>query len=252
MVTWVVIFAAVALIPIFLYQILIARRINKKLSKLIDSASANRVTAKNHKEEAWQHYRQSEFYAQLLLALKPLAPIPALRSWAASPDLLLTLFHLTQKHRPRVIVDLGSGASTLVLAKAAPEAEIFSIDNSDEYANKTAELLKDHGITHVSLRVAPLSIDGSGIEWYQREAFADISKIDLLFVDGPPGSKNSTARHPAFYELREKLSPNAIVVIDDVNRDGEMKLAQLFAESLPSHSLEILSHEKGTAVIKPA
>ena len=96
MVTWAFIFAVVALISISLYQIRITRRINRKLSKLIESASANRVTAKNHKEEAWQHYRQSEFYAQLLLTLKPLAPIPALRSWAASPDLLLTLFHLTQ------------------------------------------------------------------------------------------------------------------------------------------------------------
>jgi hypothetical protein len=41
------------------------------------------------------------------------------------------------------------------------------------------------------------------------------------------------------------------VIIDDVKRDGERKLAEDFAKSLPNHELTILDHEKGTAVISP-
>jgi hypothetical protein len=51
--------------------------------------------------------------------------------------------------------------------------------------------------------------------------------------------------------FKDKLSSKAIIIIDDVNRDGERKLAEDFAKSLPNHTLTILDHEKGTAVISP-
>ncbi|MEY4035463.1 MAG: hypothetical protein RLZZ311_640, partial [Actinomycetota bacterium] len=45
--------------------------------------------------------------------------------------------------------------------------------------------------------------------------------------------------------------PRAVIVIDDAGRDGEKDMAQEFAKALPSHTLEFLSHEKGTAVLLP-
>jgi hypothetical protein len=91
----------------------------------------------------------------------------------------------------------------------------------------------------------------NGSEWYDVSTLKDLKKIDLLIVDGPPGSKNSEARYPALKEFKDKLSAKAIVIIDDVNRDGERKLAEDFAKALPSHTLTILDHEKGTAIISP-
>jgi hypothetical protein len=52
-------------------------------------------------------------------------------------------------------------------------------------------------------------------------------------------------------QFKDKLSASAIIVIDDVRRDGERKLAEDFAKALPNHELIILDHEKGTAVISP-
>lgn len=251
MVQWASVIFLLVLIALSCYQLELNKRINKNLRKLIQPERDLRAFAKTSKMQAWQHYRQSEFYSQLLLALKPTAPLPALRSWAASPDLLVTLFYCAKSAQPRVIVDLGSGASTLVFGKAVPDAKIYSIDNSAEYAAKTEQMLREHGITNVTVRVAPLTAHQSGTDWYQSEAFSDISEIDFLFIDGPPGSKDSSARHPALHELAKKLSPRAIVIIDDVHREGERQLAELFSKSLPTHSLEILDHEKGTAVIKP-
>jgi predicted O-methyltransferase YrrM len=141
--------------------------------------------------------------------------------------------------------------STLVLAKSAPAAKVISIDNSAEFAQKTREMLAVHGIVNAEVRVAPLKTHASGVDWYDVSQLADISDIDLLFVDGPPGSKNDRARHPALTECLSKLSPRAVVVIDDAGRDGEKDMAQEFAKALPNHSLEFLSHEKGTAVLLP-
>jgi predicted O-methyltransferase YrrM len=239
------------ILAIAIYQVRIMRLINEKLIKLVAPERDARRIAKSQSEAAWQHYRQSEFYAQLLNLLNLSAPIPSTRSWAASPDVLLTLLDVAKSSAPKKILDLGSGMSTLVLAKSAPQASVISIDNSAEYAQKTKQMLAAHGISNVDVRVAPLTPHASGVEWYDVAQLADLSNIDLLFIDGPPGSKNDRARHPALAECLSKLSPRAIVVIDDAGRDGEKDLAQEFAKALPSHTLEFLPHEKGTAVLLP-
>jgi predicted O-methyltransferase YrrM len=243
--------ASLATLLAVIYQIRILKRVNKKLITLVSPERDIRKVMKEIEKSSRENYKQGEFYSQLLNLLNLTAPIPATRSWAASPDVLLTLLHHARSSDPKTIVDLGSGMSTLVLAKSAPKAKIYSIDNSDEYAGKTRELLGIHGVTNVELRVAPLTPHSSGVDWYDRTQLADLTSIDLLFIDGPPGSKNMTARHPAIAELISRLSPKAIIVIDDVAREGERAMAEEFARLLPTHSVEFLAHEKGTAVLTP-
>jgi hypothetical protein len=89
------------------------------------------------------------------------------------------------------------------------------------------------------------------LTWYDISTIKDLKKIDLLIVDGPPGNNNAESRYPALKEFKDKLSPKAIVILDDVKREGERKLAEDFAAALPNHELTILNHEKGTAIISP-
>ena len=220
------------------------RKVNTRIAREISAST------KELKAEVWQSFRQSEAMQQLLSLLKFSAPVPPTRSWAASPDLLLTLAQLVRTHNPKLVVELGSGVSTLVVAKAGAK-KVISIDNSAEFAGKTREVLKEHKVRGVDIRVAELKAHISGVDWYDTNIIKDLKRIDLLIVDGPPGSKNPQARMPARAEFIAKLSPKAIIVIDDVNRDGERKLAEAFAKALPNHILTIYPHEKGTAVISP-
>ena len=220
------------------------QKVNTRIAREISSST------KELKAEVWQSYRQIEAMQQLLSLLKFSAPVPPTRSWAASPDLLLTLAQLVQKHNPKLVVELGSGVSTLVVAKAGAK-KVISIDHSGEFADKTREILKEHKVRGVEIRVAQLKAHISGVDWYDTAVIKDLKRIDLLIVDGPPGSKNPEARMPARAEFIAKLSPRAIIVIDDVNREGERKLAESFAKALPNHVLTIYPHEKGTAVISP-
>jgi len=208
------------------------------------------ASTKALKAEIWQSYRQSEAMQQLLSLLKFSAPIPPTRSWAASPDLLLTLAQLVRTHNPKLVVELGSGVSTLVVAKAGAK-KVISIDNSEEFAGKTKEMLKEHKVRGVDIRVAQLKAHISGVDWYDTAVIKDLKRIDLLIVDGPPGSKNPEARMPARAEFISTLSPKASIVIDDVNREGERKLDESFAKALPIHVLTIYPHQQGTAVISP-
>jgi len=198
-----------------------------------------------------QHaYRQIEAFTQLMALLKFTAPIPPTRGWVASPDLLLTMTEIIQTHKPRLAVELGSGVSTLVIAKAGAK-KVISLDNSDEFAGKTRAMLKAHGVRGVEVRVAPLTPHISGLDWYDTSKLGDIKGIDLLFIDGPPGSNNPDSRKPALPELLDRLSPKAVIILDDVNRPAERELAEAFAQALPNHVLTFLQHEKGTAVISP-
>ena len=228
-----------------LYCAKLLRALHQRVSKFNQQTQES---IKELKEQVWHSYRQSEALQQLFALLKFSAPIPPTRSWAASPDLLLTIADLVRTRKPRLVVELGSGVSTLIVAKAGAR-KVISIDNSAEFAMKTREMLKAHKVRGVEVRVAPLKSHASGVDWYDTAKLKDLKKIDMLIIDGPPGSKNPDARKPALKELLAKLSPNVVVVIDDVNRIGERQLAEAFAKALPRHTLNFLNHEKGTAVL---
>lgn len=233
-----------------IYIVRSVRGIHRKMNKVSEQNRDLEKALKSSSKDMWQHYRQSEYFAQLLSLIKFTAPLPPTRSWAASPDLLLTLIDLVRKNRPKLIVELGSGISTLVMAKAAvARVKIVSIDHSEEFAQKTREMLNEHGVKNVEIRVAPLKSHESGTQWYDLTLLRNLKNIDLLVIDGPPGSKNLKARQPALKEFETKLSPKAVIVIDDVNREGERELAEMFAKAFPKKNLEILPHEKGSAVI---
>ncbi|MSO42607.1 MAG: class I SAM-dependent methyltransferase [Candidatus Planktophila sp.] len=229
------------------YCVRLLRALHQRLSKL---SSQNIAAFKELKAQNWQSYCQAEALQQLIALLKFTAPIPPTRSWAASPDLLLTLVDLVRTHKPKLVVELGSGVSTLIVAKAGAK-KVISIDNSEEFAGKTRAMLKAHGVRGVKVRIAALKPHVSGVDWYDTTKLSDLKKIDLLIIDGPPGSKNPDARKPARPEFINRLSPRAIILIDDVNRQGERELAEAFAKALPNHVLTIYPHEKGTAVISP-
>jgi predicted O-methyltransferase YrrM len=220
------------------------RRNSEKVIRELNKVSADLKKSISHT------YYQGEAYAQLMRLLDLKSSIPPTRGWAASPDLLLTIYETVKKINPSLVVELGSGVSTLVAAKSGAK-KVVSLDGSKEYAEKTRELIKEHRVRGVEVRFAALLPYVNGLTWYDVSTIKDLKKIDLLIVDGPPGNNNAESRYPALKEFKDKLSPKAVVILDDVKRDGERKLAEDFAASLPNHELVILNHEKGTAIISP-
>ena len=248
----ILIYAGLAVIVAALaYLVRSMRALHRKVNRNADRSSKE-LTAQTGriKDELGNVYHQFEAVEQLLPILKLSAPLPPSRGWAASPDFLLTLAHVTKKVKPRLTVELGSGISTLVLAKSGAK-KIISLDHSIEFGSQTREMLLSHGVRGVDIRIHELETYPRGYKWYAKSTFKGIAKIDLLVIDGPPSSTNPDARYPAFEHLIPLLSPRATVILDDVYREEERKLADAIAKSLPNHVLTILSHEKGTAVISP-
>lgn len=185
-------------------------------------------------------------------------PIPALTEWAASPQLACSLVSLVKEHKPAVILEVGSGSSTLVLGYAVEQSgggRVIALDHLAPYGEQTRQSIERHELgDYAEVRDAPLvdvELEGDTWPWYDLQAIDDVSQIDMMVVDGPPHKTRSNARYPAVPLLANRLSDDAVVVLDDAYRDDEAAIAAAWAEQL-SASLTIESSPYGTAVLRRA
>src|SRR5262245_57933148 len=110
---------------------------------------------------AKRDFRQVEALTGLYALFPVRAPVPPSRGWAASPDLLLYLTSVVVTRRPRVVVELGSGLSTMWLGyameKSGHSGRIVSLDHERGFAERTRSLLQGHGLAErAEVRYAPL------------------------------------------------------------------------------------------------
>lgn len=173
--------------------------------------------------------------AYLWHTFKPVIFIPAGRGWAANDETIAYVVdHLSAMGGAFTLLELGSGGSTAWFALAAQkwDGRVVSLEHDPVYKVRTATLLKRLGVDElVELIDAPLVASAESPPWYSIRN-VPASRVDVLFVDGPPGNMGRHARRPAFGAFREWLSPDAIVVLDDTIRQDEAEVAQLWlAES---------------------
>jgi len=210
------------------------------------------------KKEIKETFRQLEALQNLNAVLPANDVMPATRGWAASPDLLMVLVDLVITERPSLVVECGSGASTLWLALAMRrfgiDGRIIALDHDPVFGGKTRNFLARHDVGDLAeVRDAPLesfSLDGETYSWYARRAWEDLKGIDLLFVDGPPATTGHQARYPALPLLSRALSPVATAVLDDLVVPDMQKVLRLWLDAYPDFGSEILPLEKQAAVLR--
>jgi predicted O-methyltransferase YrrM len=210
------------------------------------------------KKEIRQTFRQLEALQSLSAVLPAKDLLPATRGWAASPDLLVMLADLVITERPSLVVECGSGASTLWLALAMRQfgidGRIIALDHDPVFGDKTRDLLARHDVRDLAeVRDAPLesfSLDGETYSWYARRAWEDLTGIDLLFVDGPPAATGHQARYPALPLLSGSLSPVATAVLDDLVVPDMQKVLRRWLDAYPDFGSELLPLEKQAAVLR--
>ena len=169
----------------------------------------------------------------------PPASLPMMSGWALDAVSLERLIEAVLEHRPRTIVECGSGVSTVWLAYAAREfgGKVVALEHKEKFAEQTRDDLRRHGLLDVAdVRLAPLEdieFDGQVFPWYCKEAWRDLSGIDMLLVDGPPKATGPRARYPALPVLGSSLSNGCVVVFDDINREDEKEILDSWLEAYP-------------------
>jgi predicted O-methyltransferase YrrM len=199
-------------------------------------------------------YRQFEAYQSLLALIKPAFPLPPLRGWALSPDALVAISTLVLQAEPRVIVELGSGSSTVVLgylARMVGRTRVFTVEHDEGFLQRTLQLLALHRLTEPVVAVcAPLRSFGVSPPWYDIDRLASAlpQQIDLLVVDGPPVSISPEVRYTAGPALFDRLTAGSIVVLDDAGRPGERAVVERWRSEF-GMAVSYAQTEKGLAIM---
>ncbi|MBL8155708.1 MAG: class I SAM-dependent methyltransferase [Anaerolineae bacterium] len=204
-----------------------------------------------------QHYWQIEAVFSLYSTLKIDHPLPPMRLWAASPDFLVLSIALIKRHKPGIVVEIGSGVSTIVNSYALREAgrgSLIALEHEENFAAITADNLIAHQLSSLAQVIyAPLKpvwVDGREFLWYDREQLADIPAIDLLIVDGPPEKTGPLARLPALSVLFDKLNDGAYILVDDFMRTDEHTMVSQWVQAFPLQVVRTYANEKGAAILR--
>jgi len=216
------------------------------------------VTAQTISGELAQIYRQIEALVMLAKCLPLRHPLPPMRGSAISPDLALLLYELVHDHRPALVVECGSGVSSLVIGyalKVVGGGHLISFEHDPRAAERSLALVGRHGlerqvqIVHAALQETHTA--GESWKWYGAEVEETLvgKRARLVFIDGPPGSLQPLARYPALRRLAPFLAPEAVVVLDDVARPDEWAITERWLREDPRLTLQRIAHEKGTAVL---
>lgn len=241
----------IALIVILLLALLLrhVRKINRTVDRMKD------IVGSELDAKLLAHTQQPEYLDKLYrITGMERGTLPPTRGWAASPDFLLTIAEIILEKKPKVIVELGSGTSTIMIAyllKKIGEGHLFSYDHSDIFMNITKQNIEKENLSEfVDFNHAPLAdidINATLWRWYSLNNVPE--KIDMIIIDGPPGLATKLSRYPAGPALFPHTSDDAIFILDDAKRPDEKEIANLYELEFPNWSQNYMPFEKGILIM---
>ena len=175
--------------------------------------------------------------------------LPHLGSWKADTWFLWRIVETIERLRPSEVVELGCGASSLIIARALERnggGKLTSFDQDAEFVVQTGQWLAGLGLA-ASIRHAPIVADPNAWShcWYDLSGVP--TKIDLLVIDGPPWALNPFGRGRAEV-LFDRIGPGGMILLDDALRPGERVVAARWRRRWPNFSFRLLGGAKGTLV----
>jgi predicted O-methyltransferase YrrM len=201
-------------------------------------------------------YSQVEALFSLFQQIRLNAPLPPMGDWAVSPDFANVMIGLLRERKPKLVVELGSGVSTLIAGYIVKEwgGRVVSLEHQERFATLWAREVHRHGLNEVVMIFwAPLeevTLQGQTYLWYRNPDLGQHGAIDLLMVDGPPGELQKMARYPALPLLQDRLSKDAVILLDDAAREDEKKIVELWQGELPDLTCEDVDVEKGATILR--
>jgi predicted O-methyltransferase YrrM len=251
-------------------QKLLIERVERQQAELIKLRTQLSDTVK---KESLNAVRQVEAFLNLQVLMNGNGTtVPYMHGWPVSPDLALQLAQQIRAARYDQIIEFGSGASTVVMARSLQHlggARLLSFDHLADYCRQTAKLLQDYGLDGlVDLQLAPLvsraCSDGREYSYYDCDAAlaATAERLHgvsapkvLLFVDGPPADTGPMARYPALQTVLAHFPDCEIhVVLDDYIRQDEKDIARAWQDELQRAGRQyihtVLPLEKGASLLR--
>lgn len=218
--------------------------LDSRLQELAKSADRLEKLAKPQKHHITTTVRDSTRQLESLLQIyhrypQVKMPMPNTGGWAIDSQALAQVLSLVEEHKPKRILELGSGTSTIWVGYLCQSfgGKLVTLDHLEHYLELTRTAVRRHELTEViDSRLAPLEpteIDGKTFQWYSTDALTDLAEIEMVIIDGPPASTGPQARYPALPNVVDLLAPNALIVLDDAHRQDEADIVDSWLGTYP-------------------
>lgn len=141
-------------------------------------------------------------------------------------------------NKRRLVVEFGSGASTVILARAIRayglDCKLISVESDEEWSEQTGRILEKEGLSSCAELIhAPITLrefNGRPAFWYDEltlnERMRSFGSADMVFIDGPAAYEQDVemSRYFAIPFMAHRMAENHVVFLDDANREGEKKV----------------------------
>lgn len=218
------------------------------------------------RREAANGTRQLQAHADLQRYLDGGSLLPALHGWAISADFARELLALFDAGAYDLVVEFGSGTSTVLLALAIQRGRrlgrerlpaLLTFEHQTDYHQQTLRQLESAGASGIAdLVLAPLQPYRTANErtypYYACQAalgeaagrLAGPSPSLLVVVDGPPAATGRHARFPAVPLLLEHF-PDARfdLLLDDYRRRDEQQVVSKWQVEFEARGFEVAATE---------
>jgi predicted O-methyltransferase YrrM len=179
-------------------------------------------------------------------------------AWAIDGFVARAIVDRIERSRPKTILELGSGSSTALIAATLKalgmhDTRHIAVDHHELFLDTTRRNVQAQGLGAMTeFWVCPLKAgENDDPPWYEGlpEKLKGVS-IDLVIVDGPPGTLHPHARRPALDILKPYLSEGAVLLLDDAGRPAEQATLRIWEQSHPDMKLTFTKAGKGYAELE--
>ena len=177
--------------------------------------------------------------------------------WPISPDIALFIIQKIEVANYDLIIEFGSGTSTVLIAKAIEKndkkhkTEFVTFEHNQKFYDLTSQSLVSQSVEkYADLTYSPLEEYTYGEKEFlyytcekKLKALAEKkhSKV-LVLVDGPPGATGPLARFPALPYLLKYFSEETIhLILDDYIRDEEKEISRMWEKILKEKNISFQS-----------
>jgi hypothetical protein len=152
--------------------------------------------------------------------------------WVAQPEYLAACLQACLQS-PGPVLECGSGLSTLVLAAAARQTgqPLWVLEHQPRWWQQLQGILHMYQLS-AQFPMAPLQ-DYGPFTWYAPPLAEMPTAFTRVICDGPPGSTPG-GRYGLLPVMRERLAPDCLILLDDIERPDEQAIAARWAAELPA------------------
>lgn len=250
---------ALLLLSIIVIEVYVAFKLRARFLYL-DSRLERLETRINSKVEQLSNLMQSQFLdIQNTISLNSLGlnfPV-FFGNWSIDGHMARFIVEQLLDQRPKTIVELGSGSSTILIARCLQvmgenNVTHVAVDHDTKYLELTRRNAQINGVED---RITFLECPLQRYEKLDKLWYGDLEKklagkeIDFLIVDAPPAHLQSHSRYPALPLLNTLLAEHCTVVLDDASRKEELEIAQRWVKEFPDFKFELRPEGHGIAVL---